>query len=574
MLDHKFQNIPLDPIRVLQGLARIGYTPESAICDIIDNSVRAKAKNIYLLIEREQQVADSRRNNVKEYIIIDDGIGMSKEDILNAVKLGSAGDNYEENSLSKFGLGLKSAAFSQGEILDVVSSNGSGNFIKYEVSIPLIKEIGEYGATELELDERDKEYIKKYLPEGRGTIIRIRDVRKINHPSITQTLSELKKKVGVIYYYFMLDGLNIMLEDYKCQPYDPLFIDEAKQNGNLDERTWTGTEVKWIQVPKKFPLDVNNNVFMELEATQLPHPPSCQANKIVENKSDINDKYNIASGNYGFYVYRNKRLIKWAETFENLVPFDKSLYGFRGRILINSSADESLNIDVKKSHLQLSEDAHDSFKNLCYEFISKSRRAWEHAIINTKKLVGDDPEDLADEIAKNIKFPEELPGEYDDETTYKRKEERAKQIINKIMEERKDEQKKEQKESEEGKDIEEESIKKEKQIDRRIKFNTNTKNLCLWERDWDPEYGSSVVINPSLTFSKYIFEGLRENTTLSIIICVFLLNLAHAEYHIMRNLDKYEMKDIEIIMDEFRYAATQFLIKSVSQLEERLHGEG
>ena len=32
--------------RVLFGISRIGYTPASAICDIIDNSVSAKAENI------------------------------------------------------------------------------------------------------------------------------------------------------------------------------------------------------------------------------------------------------------------------------------------------------------------------------------------------------------------------------------------------------------------------------------------------------------------------------------------------------------------------------------------------
>ncbi|MDP5047027.1 MAG: ATP-binding protein, partial [Saprospiraceae bacterium] len=69
-------NIPINPGRVLFGLSRIGYTPSSAICDIIDNSIMAKANNIYIHIERDnERYADNRKGNVKEYLIIDDGNG-------------------------------------------------------------------------------------------------------------------------------------------------------------------------------------------------------------------------------------------------------------------------------------------------------------------------------------------------------------------------------------------------------------------------------------------------------------------------------------------------------------------
>lgn len=100
--------------RLLFGLSRIGYTTSSAICDIIDNSVRARSTEIIIKIIKERKdLGDTKKNNVKQYVIIDNGDGMDDTGIQNALKLGSSNEDYEQFSLSKFGLGLKSAAFSQ-----------------------------------------------------------------------------------------------------------------------------------------------------------------------------------------------------------------------------------------------------------------------------------------------------------------------------------------------------------------------------------------------------------------------------------------------------------------------------
>lgn len=42
----------INAARVCFGISRIGYTPSSAICDIIDNSVSANAHNIHVMIKR------------------------------------------------------------------------------------------------------------------------------------------------------------------------------------------------------------------------------------------------------------------------------------------------------------------------------------------------------------------------------------------------------------------------------------------------------------------------------------------------------------------------------------------
>src|SRR5207249_916759 len=90
------------------------------------------------------------------------------------------------------------------------------------------------------------------------------------------------------------------------------------------------------------------------------------------------DHYMIGAGNYGFYVYRNHRLISWGDSL-GFVPQDQDLYAFRGRFLINSQADDLLNIDVTKSRIHLSEVAADQLRPLISEALKKSRTAWQTA---------------------------------------------------------------------------------------------------------------------------------------------------------------------------------------------------
>lgn len=192
-------NIPINPGRVLFGLSRIGYTPSSAICDIIDNSIMAKANNIYIHIERDnERYADNRRGNVKEYLIIDDGNGMDEKTMLRALELGSPEEFYNNSTLSKFGLGLKSATFSQGDELELISGQ-NGVFNKFIVSLTKVQEQGRYFASKVELNQNDLGIIAKFISKGYGTIVKIGKVRKEGHPSIKHTIDELKKKIGVIY---------------------------------------------------------------------------------------------------------------------------------------------------------------------------------------------------------------------------------------------------------------------------------------------------------------------------------------------------------------------------------------
>lgn len=102
---------------LLSSLRSMGYTDETAISDIIDNSISSEASEIQIYFDWENQ----------RIIIADNGNGMSFEELLNAMEIGSADPAVMRASedLGRFGMGMKTASFSIGKSLYVISKQNS-----------------------------------------------------------------------------------------------------------------------------------------------------------------------------------------------------------------------------------------------------------------------------------------------------------------------------------------------------------------------------------------------------------------------------------------------------------------
>jgi hypothetical protein len=574
-------DLSIDAGRLLFGLSRIGYTTSAAICDIIDNSVRANANNINLLIKKEREdFSDNKRNNVKEYIIIDDGDGMDEGAIEEALKLGSTDDHYDDKSLSKFGLGLKSASFSQGDVLKVISSDGTG-FNKYEVSLPKVMEAKEYFAEKTEIEENESELIETYLKEGKGTIIIISAIRLNNHPSVRNTIKELKTKVGVIYFYFLSEsGVNITIGDKKIDAIDPLFVSEANENGNLNENEWDGTEVRWIEKPKELTLDDELKINVTIEITQLPYPPIYRIKNIGESRDkEVRERYLIEAGNYGFYVYRNKRLISWASNLQGIIPYDQDFYAFRGRILINDEADDFFNIDVKKSSLTLSEEAFRNISDFTKEAKSKSKAAWKNAGKISRDIINKAPNEIANKLLDEFEQIEILPGDDlpDEEIALERLKaitddmtSKIKWII-KMMKEDKGEEVDDTVDDDYTEDEKEEAIKGEKNANLTKIFRVSSvEDNLLWEPYYDTDLGNCVRINKIHRFARLIYEDNAENRDLQILFDLMMLQFADSELYAYKNIGKYEYDDLKVILRESRRIVSEFLANMCRKLENDL----
>ena len=111
----------MDPIEInpnvanfIKSLRDIGYTFEVAVADIIDNSISASANDIKIYAIQHPEPF---------FCILDNGVGMNEDELVEAMRLSSKNPDERRNdiALGKFGLGLKTASFSQCKKLTVIS---------------------------------------------------------------------------------------------------------------------------------------------------------------------------------------------------------------------------------------------------------------------------------------------------------------------------------------------------------------------------------------------------------------------------------------------------------------------
>ena len=103
--------------RLLESMRDIGYSFESALADIVDNSISAEATQIHITNDLDEED--------EPYLAsLDNGRGMSSDGLTAAMRHGSRSPREvrEAGDLGRFGLGMKTASFSQCRRLTVVSS--------------------------------------------------------------------------------------------------------------------------------------------------------------------------------------------------------------------------------------------------------------------------------------------------------------------------------------------------------------------------------------------------------------------------------------------------------------------
>lgn len=117
----KIQSIP-EARLLLESLRSVGYNEETAIADIIDNCISAKAHEIKIQFDWEK----------KRIVISDDGLGMSSKDLIENMRIGSSDPNQvrDERDLGRFGMGMKTAAFSLGKKLICPLSSRQVKYLK------------------------------------------------------------------------------------------------------------------------------------------------------------------------------------------------------------------------------------------------------------------------------------------------------------------------------------------------------------------------------------------------------------------------------------------------------------
>jgi len=374
--------VPASPGRLINAIARIGYHPEVALCDLIDNSIDAKSTLVNIDLIPEYRDNEGQTDTIFKYIIADDGFGMNAEGLIKAFTLGS-NRKYPSGSLGKFGLGLKSASLALGNKIVLISKTEEDTTPQCGIlSIQKIENSGEYEIDLGEVPDEYNEICQKYLKE-KGTILILEELND-NQPSFSRFLSYFKRYCSVVYHLFLSnESFQIEINNDKLKAVDPLFLDEARTNGSLaDPFQWNGKEVKLLLEENSQAL--SDKVKVKIALTHLVHPPTFGAEN-KRKRQEIREEYLIETDPYtrrarhGFYIYRNNRIIALAERFRGLVSSATQAWAFRGRLMFDEAADHILSLDVKKIHCTLPKEARNNLQALIKAHQSKSKDAWKEA---------------------------------------------------------------------------------------------------------------------------------------------------------------------------------------------------
>lgn len=321
------ESIPFAPA-LIESMRSIGYSFESAIADLIDNSISANSKDIQIFM-----------NPIEDpyLIIFDDGDGMDEYEIEEAMRYGSKNplEKRSENDLGRFGLGLKSASLSQCRKLVVVSKKNK-KISAYSWDLDYVIKSGSWsviGYNENEIQKFPK--IDLLDAVDTGTYILLQKFDRVEE-STSNLENTLKKYMDVtidhlalVFHRYLDDGVNIYVNNEKIEARDP-FLTQHKR-----------TQLKRTQ---SFNID-GSTIFVKPYI--LPHAKYLKMSDIkkVGSKEQFKNEQ-------GFYVYRNKRLIIWGTWFRLERKNELSKLA-RVMVDIPNSLDYMWNIDIKKSSASL-----------------------------------------------------------------------------------------------------------------------------------------------------------------------------------------------------------------------------
>ena len=117
-------NPPIIPVKTaIESFRDNGYRDAaSAISEIIDNSIEAKAKNIKILVFEKSEIKANRpMKQISEIAIVDDGIGMDETTLKTSLQFGNGTKLKTRKGIGRFGIGLPNASISQCKHVEIYS---------------------------------------------------------------------------------------------------------------------------------------------------------------------------------------------------------------------------------------------------------------------------------------------------------------------------------------------------------------------------------------------------------------------------------------------------------------------
>jgi len=328
MIDY-LRNIPSEETppkagAMINTFRAFGYNLQTAIADIIDNSISARAENVWIHYEWKGE---------KSWVTItDDGEGMDRETLVEAMTPGSKDpkSDREEHDLGRFGLGLKTSSFSQCKALTVISKKREYSIIKRHWNLDYVNETGRWNLLDYLSDPVFQNRIEG-LENGTTVLWEKMDrlVGNSNEKDVAarsvflEEFERVEEHLSLVFHrYLDRKRLSIWVNENKLEAWDP-FMKESGSSQKIASEN----------------LD-NGNV--KIKCYVLPHISKLTIEE--RKKAKIDQWYSLQ----GFYIYRNNRLLLHG-SWLGLFPKNEHFKNARILIDIPNKLDHEWKIDIKKA---------------------------------------------------------------------------------------------------------------------------------------------------------------------------------------------------------------------------------
>lgn len=383
-----------DPTRLVEGLRDTGYVFNTALADIVDNSLDADASVIRVNIDMDigGEIAIS---------VADNGCGMNEDELLNALKYGSK--TVEDPSrLGRFGLGLKTASTAFCRRLVVISRDSSeGQIHKAVWDLDHIAEVNEWELLFEETSEEEESILEEITDGGSGTLVKwektdrlLKDYADIGgaraRRGLRRIIEDFKNHAGIVYQRFLdpadtrARNVELFINGEAIRARDP-FCKEEKNRDIVAGKQMLAT------------MQDGRKIDFEVRACVLPRRDQFSSDEAAKQARLSNDMQ-------GFYIYRENRLIHygdWLGMFRNEPHFTL----LRVEFTFDHRLDEKFNMDIKKSRILLDSEL---YYWLQTSFLPAPRNAAEQRYRMKDRIITDKTSKTAHDVSNaNIKSKED-----------------------------------------------------------------------------------------------------------------------------------------------------------------------
>ena len=184
-------HLPPSAASLSASMRDLGYSLETAIADLVDNSISAEASRIEIYCDLSKAAPT--------LAVVDNGSGMDAEGLLLAMRHGAADRKRKRSArdLGRFGLGLKTASFSQCRRLTVASMR-SGGLSAAEWDLDLIDSRDDWILSVLDQSEISSVPFVDCL-KGSGTVVVWRSLDRLFEDEVGQKRDEIvNEKLDVV----------------------------------------------------------------------------------------------------------------------------------------------------------------------------------------------------------------------------------------------------------------------------------------------------------------------------------------------------------------------------------------